>query len=214
MTKQLLDPIVAQDLANTVNTKTKQAREATKNLNNMSDLYRSTTMSIDEKVILLSAGSISLLLTFIGILFNSQRKVSQLHYIFVILAVTSWLLSIVLLLISRWNQALYLSSTVHKHYLTALEEKTKAELEFYKVYPNIVHPDTLERFTEQELLKVIKDGDSQYKMIEDESKKTKRKEALHYKLNRYFNLSGHIFFIVGYILAAVFFLGVLNLMKH
>jgi len=203
-----------KSLADAVDSASKQVQEEMKNHNTFSELYRSTVKSIDEKVILLSAGSISLLLTFIGILFNSTRDVTHLHYYSVVAAISSWLLSIILLLLSRWYEATYLSHGVHGHYLSALERKTKAEIELYKSYPNIVSADTLENFTDQELVKIVKDGERQYKLIKDTAKKTKKKESLYDKLNKIFRLSGHLLFVIGYILAIIFFLGVLNLMKN
>lgn len=97
--------------------------------------------------------------------------------------------------------------------MSALERKTKAEIEFYKSYPNIVSADTFERFTEQELNKIVKDGENQYKQIKVSTKKTTKKESLHDKLSKIFRLSGHILFVVGYILATIFFFGVIALMK-
>jgi hypothetical protein len=214
MSPRLPDPLVAQNIANTVDAASKQVQEEMKNHNIFSELYRETVKSIDEKIILLSAGSISLLLTFIGILFNSKRDVTHLHYFFVVAAITAWLLSIILLLLSRWYEATYLSHSVHGHYLGALERKTKAEIEMYKSYPNIVSADTLENFTPQELVKILKDGEDHYKLIKDTAKKSEKKESFYDKLSKISRLSGHLLFIIGYILAIVFFLGVLNLMKN
>ncbi len=213
MSSTIPNPLYTKNLADTVESASKQVQEEIKNHNTFSELYRNTVKTIDDKIIPLSAGSISLLLTFIGILFNSTRDVSHLHYYFVVAAITSWLVSIILLLLSRWNEATYLSHSVHGHYLNALERKTKAEIEFYKAYPNIVSADTLERFTNQELSKIVKDGENQYKLIKDTAKKTTKKESLHDKLNKIFRLSGHLLFVVGYILATIFFIGVLGLMK-
>ncbi len=214
MSPRLPDPLVAQNIANTVDVASKQVQEEMKNHNIFSELYRETVKSIDEKIILLSAGSISLLLTFMGILFNSSRDVTHLHYYFVVAAITSWLLSIILLLLSRWYEATYLSLSVHGHYLGALGRKTKAEIEMYKSYPNLVSAVTLENFTDQELVKIVKDGEENYELIQDTSKKTEKKESIYDKLNKIFRISGHVLFIVGYILATVFFLSVFSLMKN
>lgn len=213
MSPRLPDPLAAQNIANTVDAASKQVQEEMKNHNIFSELYRETVKSIDEKIILLSAGSISLLLTFMGILFNSSRDVTHLRYYFVVAAITSWVLSIILLLLSRWYEVTYLSLSVHGHYLSALGRKTKAEIEMYKSYPNLVSADTLENFTDQELVKIVKDGEENYKLIQDTSKKTKKRESFYDKLNKISRISGHVLFIVGYILATVFFLGVFSLMK-
>ncbi|CAN5368070.1 hypothetical protein BH09PAT4_BH09PAT4_05480 [soil metagenome] len=213
MSPRLPDPLVAQNIANTVDAASKQVQEEMKNHNIFSELYRETVKSIDEKIILLGAGSISLLLTFMGILFNSSRDVTHLRYYFVIAAITSWLFSIILLLLSRWYEATYLSLSVHGHYLGALGRKTKAEIKMYKSYPNLVSADTLENFTAQELVKIVKDGEENYKLIQDTSKKTEKRESFYDKLNKISRISGHALFIVGYILATVFFLGVFSLMK-
>ncbi len=213
MSPRIPDPLMMKNLADTVDSASKQVQEEMKNHNTFSELYRSTVKSIDEKIILLSAGSISLLLTFVGILFNSTRDVTHLHYYFVVVAITSWLISIILLLLSRWYEATYLSHSVHVHYLGALERKTKAEIELYKNYPNIVSADTLENFTDQELVKIVKDGERQYKLTQDATKRTKKKESLYDRLSKAARLVGLLLFVVGYILASIFFLGVLNLMK-
>ncbi len=213
MSSKLPRPMVMKNLADTVDSASKQVQEEIKNHNTFSELYRSTLKSIDDKIILLSAGSISLLLTFIGILFNSSRDVTHLHYYFVVAAVSSWLVSIILLLLSRWHEVTYLSHTVHGHYLIALKKKTKAEIELYKNYPNIVSSDTLENFTSQELVKITKDGELHYKLIKDSAEKTKKKESLYDRLNKIFRLGGYFLFIAGYIQAIIFFLGVLSLMK-
>lgn len=213
MDSKIQDPLYTKNLADSVDSASKQVQEEMKNHNIFSDLYRKTVRSIDDKIILLSAGSISLLLTFIGILFNSTRDVTHLSYEFVIAAITSWIMSIILLLLSRWNEASYLSYSVHGHYLSALERKTKAEIEFYKAYPNIVSADTLERFTNEELKSIVKDGENQYKLIKNTAKKTSKKESFFDKLGTIFRLCGHLLFIAGYILATIFFLGVIDLMK-
>lgn len=213
MRSAIPDPLYTKNLADTVESASKQVQEEAKNHNTFSELYRNTVKSIDDKIILLSAGSISLLLTFVGILFNSSRDVTHLRYYFVVAAITTWLISIILLLLSRWYEATYLSHSVHGHYLSAMERKTKAEIAFYKAYPNIVSADTLERFTDQELSKIVKDGENHYKLIKDTAEKTSKQESLYDKLNNIFRLCGHLLFVVGYILAIVFFLGVLSLMK-
>lgn len=213
MNSRLPDPLVAQNIANTVDTASKQVQEEMRNHNIFSELYRETLKSIDEKIILLAAGSISLLLTFMGILFNSSRNVTHLRYYFVVAAITSWLLSIILLLLSKWYEATYLSLSVHGHYLGALGRKTKAEIEMYKSYPNLVSADTLENFTDQELVKIVKNGEENYELIQNTSKRTAKRESFYDKLNKISRLSGHLLFVIGYILAIVFFLGVMNLMK-
>jgi hypothetical protein len=213
MSSTIPNPLYTKNLADTVESTSKQVQDEIKNHNTYSEVYRNTVRTIDDKIILLSAGSISLLLTFIGILFNSTRDVSQLHYYFVVAAITSWLISIILLLLSRWNEVLYLTHSVHINYLSALERKTKAEIKFYKAYPNIVSEDTLERFTDQELNKIVKDGEDYYNLIKDNAKKTTKKESMHDKLNKIFRLSGHLLFVVGFMLATLFFFGVLNLMR-
>lgn len=207
------NPLHAKNLADTVESASKQVQQEIINHNTFSELYRDTVKSIDDKIILLSAGSISLLLTFVGILFSSARDVTHLDYCFVIAAITSWLVSIILLLLSRWGEAIYLSHSIHGHYLSALERKTKAEIEFYKAYPNVVSADTFERFTDQELNKIVKDGENHFKLIKDSAKENNKKESHYDKLSKIFRLSGHASFVVGYMLATLFFLGVLDLMR-
>lgn len=207
------NPLYTKTLADNVESASKKVQEEIVNHNTFSELYRATVKSIDEKVILLSAGSISLSLTFVGILFNSTRDVSRLDYTFLILSITVWLISIVTLLLSRWIEATYLATSVHGHYLNALERKTKAEIEFYKAYPNIISSDTLQRFTDQELDRVIKDGEDHYKLVNDSVKKYSEKESLYEKLHKGFRLSGHILFVAGYCLAFMFFLGVIRVMS-
>lgn len=91
MSSTIPDPLYTKNLADTVESASKQVVKETKNHNTYSELYRNTVKSIEDKIILLSAGSISLLLTFIGILFNSTRDVTNLNYYFVITAITTWL---------------------------------------------------------------------------------------------------------------------------
>jgi hypothetical protein len=208
----LPNPIVTDNLYKNVEDRSNSAREATLRLNEMSDQYRSTMLSINDKVILLSAGSISLLLTFLGILFNAKQDVSGLKYWFALPAACTWVLSIIFLLISRWNQSLYLFSLVHGHYLTALMNKTQSEIDLYEVYPNLVKPKSLERYSKEEITKIVKKGKNQFKMIEEQSKKTKDKETFHNKLNKLFTFFGHLTFVAGYVFAILFFLGVISLL--
>lgn len=209
--REPIHPAIGENLYKAVTQKSDNLQTAVKTLNETSGEYRKALAAIDDKLIYLSAGSISLLLTFVGILFSSNRNVSALNFWFVIAAVISLLLSIVTLLTSRWLWSLYIFSLVHGNYLKSLKDKHTAELEILKVYPNLVKDD-LSPYTPEELTVMIKKSGEQIILFEKHIKSDESKESYHMRAAKISAIAGYGLLVLSYALATLFFVGVIRLL--
>ncbi len=215
MSESLLPPqMVQDDLVAKSKRNEENLKQSTIKLNEVSGNYRSTLSLIDEKLIYLSAGSISLFLTFLGILFNSQKDTSSLHYEFFFLSVFSFLAAIVLLLVARWVWSLYLFSISHGHYLQNLKAKHETEVLMYRSGSTFINNQDYSQMSKEDIEKAAKKTEAHIKKIETQIKEDKTKEDKYMKQAKTLAILAYIAMVLGYIFATIFFIGLVSVMGN
>jgi len=190
------------------------ARNSTILVNEKSELYRENLISINDRIILISVGSASLFLTFIGVLFGANRNTTSLQYWYVVAAIIGFVLSASLLLVSRWLGSLFIYSTVHLFHLADLKSKH----EFYlKILSSenvpMINSETFEQYAPGQLGKRIRFYKRQVAFINKQIKTGTKKKERHDKWSKLLMLSGYIILSLAYASSLVFFINVLTVMS-
>jgi hypothetical protein len=206
--RMIQDDLVAQSNRNEENLKLSVIK-----LNEVSGDYRSTLSLIDEKLIYLSAGSISLFLTFLGILFNSSRNTASLHYIFVFISIFAFLATIVLLLFARWFWSLFLFSIAHGHYLQNLKAKHETEVQMYRSGSTFISNTDYSQMSNEDTEKTAKKTEAHIKKIEKQIGDDKKKEEKYQKRAKILALLAYGTMVFAYVLASLFFIGLVEIMS-
>lgn len=108
--------------------------------------FKKSIAGIHEQIALYSSGIISLSITFLGYLLSSDKGVTAIQTARIIVPVywilyVSWLLltlSIVLMLLIKWFDALYLFFNSQHNYHQKRKELQEALIPYYQTYPNII----------------------------------------------------------------------------
>jgi len=187
--------------------------ESAKILNDVGGEYRKVTADADDKIIFLAAGSISLLLTFLGILFNGHKNVASLHFKFVALSSLFFILTITFLLITKRLWSLYLYTDVHSQYLKSLKNKHESELRLMKSGVGFVNAESYENMSAEEINKQVSKGENYLKLVEKQRQKDRENTKIFFWSAHATSFSGYTCFILGYIFALIFFLGVIKIMN-
>lgn len=214
MNDSLLPPqMVQDDLVAKSKRNEDNLKQSTIKLNEVSGNYRSTLSLIDEKLIYLSAGSISLFLTFLGILFNSSRNTSNLHYEFFFLSIFTFLVTIILLLVAKWLWSLYIFSIAHGHYLMNLKAKHETEVQMYRSGSTFIDNQSYGQMSNEDIEKAAKKTEAHIKKIEKQIKEDKAKEEKQTKQAKTLAILAYVSMVLGYVFATVFFIGLVDVMS-
>lgn len=181
--------------------------------NDTSTEYRKTLTAINDKIILISIGSVSLLVTFIGILFSSDKSISDLEYQYIVIALITFLISVGLLLVSRWSASVYSYHTVHKYYLQDLKKRDSLELRILQTPGTNVNSETYEIYTSDEIAERIKLYKNKLSEINKGITKNKKNEKFHDKLSKRLMIAGYVALGAAYIFTIIFFIGVIGVLN-
>lgn len=190
----------------------KDARQATVELNQSSAAYRETLSAVNDKLILISLGSVSLLLTFVGVLFSSSRNVAPLNFIYLTVAVILLICSSIALLVSRYYMTKFVFTIRFKFYIQADRDRLKSELKLAQLQDRGITTDH-KLMTQKEINKFREDLAGSIELREAEATKSKNKEDFYDKLQKTINILGYLLLFAGYILVLIFFIGVFRILK-
>lgn len=204
---------IRNDLSEKLQKDAEILRSSTIELNKASDRYRSTLSLIDEKIIYLAAGTISLFLTFLGILFNSRKDVTSLHYPLIFLSIFGFLATIVLLLTARWQWSRYVFSASHRHYLENLKGKHETELQFLRTGGKIIDSTTYSPMSEEDIEASAGKIETYIEKIEKQIKVDEGKERKQSGWAKNLAVLAYAAMILGYVLATLFFIGLAGIMS-
>lgn len=172
--------------------------------------YRKNLTAINDKLILIALGTDSLLITFIGILFNSEKDMSTLNFKFLVLGIIGFLLTVIALLLARWTNSMYTYNTVHKYYLQDMKAKDKLELLMMETPGLNINSETYEIYNPGDLAERIKQFKTKLKRIDMQIKENKRNETTYNKLSKILMLLGYVLMGVSYSSTLYFFVGVIE----
>lgn len=206
--QMIQDDLVAQAKKNDENLKSSAVK-----FNEISSDYRNTLSLIDEKLIFLSAGSISLLLTFLGILFNSTRNSASLHYVFVFISIFAFLATIILLLLARYLWSLFIISIAHGHYLKNMKAKYETEVKMMRSGGQIISDTDYSQMSQDDIEKSAKKIEKHIKDIENQIKKSGKREKIYSKRAKTSAILAYGTMISAYIFATLFFGGVVDILN-
>jgi hypothetical protein len=205
---------IQNERLNDLSKKNKTVSESARRGNEQSGEYRNQIISITDKIIFLSFGSASLLLTFIGVMFSSDRETEALEFKYALIALCGFVLTPLLLLISRWANSSYLYFTVLKYYQNDLLEKYQLEQTIYEKQEGpIVNSETYEVVSEDAGKQYINDIKDHTADVKNEAKVSEKKEAFFNLFAKIFLWSGYITLFVSYCATIKFFLGVIAIMN-
>lgn len=183
-------------------------------LNELSAEYRKVMHSIGDRLIVLAAGSITLELTFIGVLYSSARNSSALEYKLILISMILFLISIVIVLTSKWTSSvkLYYQGAVY-YYQTIVDlEKAKTgninltKIEDYSLGKSPEFRDYLKSSdVYQNKTKLM----LPVEMMVEELNKIKGKVRTYTHLSKWSSVIAWVCFVLGYIFALGFFIGVM-----
>lgn len=182
-------------------------------LNEVSGNYRNTLSLIDEKIIYLAAGSISLFLTFIGILFNSPKDASTLRFEFVFLSIFSFVITIVILLIARWLWSLYIFSISHGHYLQNLKSKHETEVSLFRSGSSFINHNDYSQMDSAEMEAMAKKIETRIKKIDKQIANDAKKEKSQSRIAKALSLSAYGVLLLAYIFATIFFFDLVKIIS-
>lgn len=202
---ELPPQIVANDLLATSEMNSENLRNSVELVNSTSSEYRKTLSLIDEKIIFLSAGSISLLLTFLGLLFGSTRNLSSLHFIYIFISVIAFLITISLLLAARWLWALYLTRVTHGFYLENLKAKRETEVRLMRSGAQFINNVDYSNMTPDELGTSASNMEKYIKKLEKEIKSSKSMENKIMTRAKALAIFAYVFMLLAYVSTTIFF---------
>lgn len=204
---------IQNHLFQSLDSQEKHLTNSTELLNKTSTDYRTNLIAINDKLILVAVGSASLFITFLGVIFNSNKDTAALDYKFFVFSIAGLLLTCLSLLISRWASSLHIFNTVHKYYLLAMESKTKTQVKIIEKSPSGIDQDTYEFFSGGDLDKEVKEGKLLLGKIGKQIKLDEVKELLYDRLSVVMMLLGYIALATAYVFALLFFSGIISIMN-
>ncbi len=186
--------------------------ESAARANELSTEYTKNLNAINGRVVVIAVGSASLLFTFIGVLFGSQRETSALEYKYVVLAVIGFLLSSGLLLASGWFASLFRFNMAMGHNLRNKIATRREEIQITET-GQVAHSNgaMLEPKDIELRLKTLKAG---MENMHAASKKCQMAKTIYQTLYRISLLSGYLVLIAAYSFTLVFFLGIIEMINH
>lgn len=194
-------------------TKSNDLLNTTKELNNKSAEYRLSVSQVNDKIILLSGGSVSLLLTFTGVLFGSNKDTSDLNYKFLVLSLVAFTTTMTLLLISKWCRSIYVFKMVAGHYLENKKEMRETELKIASLSSSLYGQDN-------KLMSKAAISKFKTELKKDIKRHTEKIEKNNQQVNYYDksalvnNVLGLVMIVVAYTAAIIFFLSVIKVMNR
>lgn len=189
----------------------KYLEDSSARANEASSQYREILSSINDRVILLAAGSLSLLLTFLGILVSRDDKLPNLEYKYIFIASVLFLITMVLLFISKWLQALYVFKINHYYYLKDRKLENDTNIKIAETSPaQIADKNTGRPMKAAVLAELVQKMKSVQKGIDNKIKDDKTKSTLYLKASKYVPLVAYILLTLGYASTLYFFIGVIN----
>lgn len=192
----------------------RRVRDSAERGDKQSTEYRSTLVAVNDKIILLSFGTASLLLTFLGVLFNSNRDTSKLSYYALFLSLACFLLSPALLMLGRWMTSVYLHYTVLGYYQQNLREQYRLQKLIYSNQAGpILNSETFELESEDSNKNAIYSIAEEIDKVGNAISESGRKEERYRKSSELAMISGYAVLIVAYIFAGTFMAGVAAIMK-
>lgn len=189
-----------------------EARDSAERVNEVSTEYTNNLNVINGRVVVIAVGSASLLFTFIGVLFGSNRATSALEYRYVILAIVGFLLSSGLLLASGWFASLFRFNMVSRY---NLEDRIHVRDEEIRISEagRILKPDGT--LTSAEEIKkhtgLLKDGLEKMRIA---IKKIEAAEKRSHILYRTSLIGGYAVLVSAYIFTLLFFIGVIDIINR
>lgn len=185
-------------------------KESAEKANKASADYRRTLNSINDRITLLSAGSLSLLLTFLGVLVSRSDSLPSLSYKYIVIASFLFLITIVILLTAKWLQALYVFKINHYYYLKDRKIENDTNLRIAQTSPSsIADKNTGQRMKPTILANVLKDMKRVSTEIETTIAKDKKLSKIYLTTSKRLPLFAFISFTLAYASTIYFFLGVI-----
>lgn len=178
--------------------------------NETSAEYRKNLTAINDKLILIALGTDSLLITFIGILFNSEKDTSKLEFKFLVLGIIGFLLTVIALLLARWTNSMYTYNTVYKYYLQDMKARDKLELLIMETPGLNINSETYEIYNPEDLAERIKQFKTKLKRIDKQIKKNKSHETRYNKFSKLLMLLGYALMCASYLSTLYFLIGVIE----
>lgn len=191
----------------------KSARESAERANEISSEYSNNTGSIINKLIVIALGTSSLLFTFLGVLYSTNKEVRDLQFKFILFALIAFIVAAILLLLARYFPSLYRHSMAQKYHL---EDKKLVEQEKLNLLNNnqLINSQTGSPFTAQEAESFRAKLNKRVGKIDKFIDQNKEKEKKYHELYRYSFLSGIILLIVGYIMATIFSVDIITVLNR
>ena len=158
------------------------------------EIHLQTTIKTNTSLVYISAGSISLLLTFVGIIYSGDRSVENVDFGLIFWAVVAMLLAMTCLLLSNYLQSL----VVYRRHLYNFQLWGDMNMMVLKAQGVAV----------DKMLKKKHDPEEEI----DKTEKAKAKLPLFNKAHECLQFAGYAFIIVAYALSLVFFLDIFKLL--
>ena len=195
-----------------IDTLDKAARESAVRANEISSEYSINTSTIIDKLIVISLGTSSLLFTFIGVLYSTNREVKELQFKFILFAIGCFVLSSILLLFARWFPSLYRHSMAQRYHQ---EDLKNVEIEKQKLLNNnqLINAQTSKQFTEKEAKSYKSKLKKQISKIEEGITRNKNREKNYHRLYRYSFIAGIALIVIGYGMAAIFSINIISILN-
>lgn len=204
---------IQEQLFKTLESQSTHLRNNTELLNQTSADYRSNLIAINDKIIVVSIGSASLFITFLGVIFNSDKDISSLQYKHFVISIVAFISSCILLLVSRWLNSMYIFSTVHKYYLQAAKAEAKTKIKIINNSPTGINRDTFEPFSDSEINEEVDDGAEFVSEVDTQISKDEKREQVYDALSSISMWISYGLLVVAYVAALFFFSGILSIMN-
>lgn len=188
-----------------------RAYESSLRGNEVSTEYVKTMNTINSRVVLMALGSASLLITFLGILFNVNRDVSHLDYTFVVISVVCFIVCSALLLFYNWLVVMFrfggAASFHRKDRVAVIDQETTIAKE------NGLFDKTREPLAKNEVAAYLKELSTSKAKLEKQIVHDEKWTKMYYVLSVSFLPVAYCFIIAGYLFSLLFFLGVIELLS-
>lgn len=201
-------------LSEQLNQSREYLKESAEKANKASSDYRKTLNSINDRITILAAGSLSLLLTFLGVLVSRSDSLPSLSYKYIVIASFLFLITIVILLAAKWLQALYMFKINHYYYLKDRKIENDTNLRIAETSPNsIADKNTGQRMQPKALAKIVKQMNRVSADIDKTITQDKKLSKFYLSASKKLPLFAFISFGLAYASTIYFFLGVISFLN-